>query len=234
MSDPIVIPKDKKIIGYKILAEETPKDEGFIPEHMNEGVERPFKLHGTTYKLKPLGHERGLYLTINDIVMNAGTDHEQRYPYEVFLNSRQMENFEWITALTCFISAVWRKGGNINFSVDELESTFSPKGSYMGPDHHNPGKNKFYDSVVSEIGSIVRLHFIELGLMKPVYNINQEQEMKQAVQIPEEELNNKEDTSELEPGTFRMDKKCSECDSDIFRMADNCPTCVDCGNSKCG
>ena len=99
---------------------------------MHETLERPQKLIGSTYKLKTPDHvsAHAMYITINDIVLNEGTEHEMRRPFEVFINSKNLEHYQWIVALTLIMSAVFRKGGDITFLVDELRSVFDPRGGY--------------------------------------------------------------------------------------------------------
>ena len=221
----------KKIIGYAVKKDtEELIEEDVVPETigMHEGINRPQNLTGTTYKIKPMGKEHGLYLTINHIELEGKT-----YPYEVFINSIDMSSYQWIVALTRSLSAIWRKGGDFSFIIKEYEMVVQPDGGYWGKTIDGT-KGKYFPSVVGEIGYILNHHFENLGLVERVLNIKEEQELKQAESIPEEELNEMEDTSELEPGTFRMDKRCPDCNGDVFRMADNCPTCVDCGASKCG
>ena len=90
--------------------------------HMHEKLARPESLQGITYKIKTPLSEHALYVTINDIVLNPGTEHELRRPFEIFINSKNMEHFQWIIALTRILSAVFRKGGDVTFLVDELHS----------------------------------------------------------------------------------------------------------------
>lgn len=101
--------------------------------HMHETVLRPERLMGTTYKLKTPEHvsEHSLFITINDIILNEGTVHETRRPFEIFINSKSLEHYQWIVALTRIISAVFRKGGDVTFLVEELRSVFDPKGGLL-------------------------------------------------------------------------------------------------------
>ena len=85
-------------------------------------------LSGSTYKIKTPLSDHAMYLTINDIILNEGSDHEQRRPFEIFLNSKNMDQFQWISALTRVISAVFRKGGDCTFLVEELKAIFDPLG----------------------------------------------------------------------------------------------------------
>ena len=127
---------------------------------MHEQLERPEELVGATYKIKTPLSEHALYVTINDIVLNPGTEHELRRPFEIFINSKNMEHFQWIVALTRIISAVFRKGGDVAFLVEELHSVFDPGGGYL----KRGGKR--VPSLVAEIGTVVEEHLIKLGLMQ--------------------------------------------------------------------
>ena len=127
---------DSKIVGYKVLTEDDKKEpiescnDAQIDdrESMHENLERPEMLFGSTYKIKTPLSEHALYVTINDVVLNQGTDHEIRQPYEVFINSKNMEHFAWTVALTRMISAVFRRGGDVSFVVEELKAVFDPRG----------------------------------------------------------------------------------------------------------
>ena len=125
---------------------------------MDEMVERPQKLVGSTYKLKTPEHvsTHAMYITINDIVLNEGTEHELRRPFEVFINSKNLEHYQWIVALTLIMSAVFRKGGDITFLVDELRSVFDPRGGYWN-------KGKYVPSIIAEIGDVIERHLIDIG-----------------------------------------------------------------------
>lgn len=131
---------DKKIVGYKVS-----KDEQQV---MHEGVERPEVLIGTTYKIKPPQLDHAVYITINDVVLND----KDKHPYEIFINSKNMENFAWVTSLTRVISAVFRKGGDVSFLVDELKGVFDPKGGYF---YKGSG---FINSIPAHIGLVIDKH----------------------------------------------------------------------------
>src|SRR2546421_5632832 len=100
---------------------------------MHERLERPEVLIGSTYKIKTPISDHAMYVTINDIVLNEGTEFEQRRPFEIFINSKNLDHFQWIVALTRIISAVFRKGGDVTFLVDELKAVFDPRGGYWQP-----------------------------------------------------------------------------------------------------
>src|SRR3970040_2277523 len=130
---------DKKIVGYD-LAKEEPETQiqEKVPQRLeptldnvvqlHERLERPEMLLGSTYKVKTPLCEHALYVTINDIILNAGTEHELRRPFEIFIHSKNMDHFQWIVAFTRIISAVFRQGGDVTFLVDKLKDGFDPRG----------------------------------------------------------------------------------------------------------
>ena len=148
---------NSKIIGFQVKSQEQelPLQQAAQPEekveYMHEDMPRPDILLGTTYKLKTPEHisEHSLFITINDVVLNEGTEHEVRRPFEVFINSKSLEHYQWIVALTRIISAVFRKGGDVTFLVDELKAVFDPRGGYWQPG------GKFMPSIIAEFGYIV-------------------------------------------------------------------------------
>ena len=119
---------------------------------MHEKLERPEVLIGSTYKIKTPVSDHAMYVTINDIVLNEGTQHEQRRPFEIFINSKNLDHFQWIVALTRIISAVFRKGGDVTFLVDELKAVFDPRGGYWQPG------GKFMPSIIAELGYVIERH----------------------------------------------------------------------------
>ncbi|WP_454828828.1 TSCPD domain-containing protein [Pseudoxanthomonas wuyuanensis] len=170
---------DKKIKGYSVLTPEDKaresapavpvesisraKAEAELPKadiiHMHERIERPEVLIGSTYKIKSPLVEHAMYVTINDIVLNAGTEHELRRPFEIFVNSKSMEHFQWIVALTRIMSAVFRKGGDVTFLVDEMKAVFDPRGGYF------KAGGVYMPSLVAELGAIVEEHMKSIGLI---------------------------------------------------------------------
>src|SRR5256885_7389459 len=129
---------------------------------MHEKLERPEVLIGNTYKIKTPVSDHAMYVTINDIVLNEGTEYEQRRPFEVFINSKNLDHFQWIVALTRIISAVFRKGGDVTFLVDELKAVFDPRGGYWQPG------GKFMPSIIAELGYVIEKHLQMIGLLKKV------------------------------------------------------------------
>src|SRR5881392_2792929 len=129
---------------------------------MTEEVQRPEVLIGSTYKIKTPVSDHAMYVTINDIVLNEGTPYEQRRPFEVFIHSKNLDHFQWIVALTRIISAVFRKGGDVTFLVDELKAVFDPRGGYWQPG------GKFMPSIIAELGHVIEKHLQTIGLLKKV------------------------------------------------------------------
>ena len=125
---------------------------------MTEEVQRPEVLIGSTYKIKTPVSDHAMYVTINDIILNEGTEHEQRRPFEIFINSKNLDHFQWIVALTRIISAVFRKGGDVAFMVDELKAVFDPRGGYWQPG------GKFMPSIIAELGYVIERHLQSIGL----------------------------------------------------------------------
>jgi hypothetical protein len=126
---------------------------------MHEQIERPEVLIGSTYKIKSPLFEHALYVTINDIVLNQGTEHESRRPFEIFINSKNMDHFQWIVALTRIMSAVFRKGGDVTFLVEEMKAVFDPRGGYF------KSGGIYMPSIVAEIGAVVEDHLKMIGMI---------------------------------------------------------------------
>lgn len=230
---------DQKIVGYGVVrpdsAESTPA--GIVPPpqkadviQMHERLERPEDLHGTTYKIKTPLAEQALYLTINDIVLNAGTEHEHRRPFEIFVNSKNMEHFQWIVALTRIISAVFRKGGDVTFLVEELRSVFDPRGGYFKKG------GRYMPSLVAEIGDVIERHLRAIGMLPdPELDARQLkliEEKRTAVEARE----NRGDAVRpaAERGAFPDSAQlCYKCQTKAMIALDGCLTCLNCGESKC-
>lgn len=168
---------EKKIKGYSVVTPEDKAKEAAkaaaasaasakaeeLPTadviQMHERIERPEILIGSTYKIKSPLFEHALYVTINDIVLNAGTEHESRRPFEIFINSKNMDHFQWIVALTRIMSAVFRKGGDVTFLVDEMKAVFDPRGGYF------KAGGVYMPSLVAELGAIVEDHLKSIGMI---------------------------------------------------------------------
>ena len=243
---------DKKIKGYAVVTPEDKAREQAPPPapvavdrpaeakdnviQMHERIERPEVLVGSTYKLKSPLMEHAMYVTINDIVLNAGTEHELRRPFEVFINSKSMDHFQWIVALTRIMSAVFRKGGDVTFLVEEMKAVFDPRGGYF------KAGGVYMPSLVAEIGAVVEEHMKSIGLIH-----DPEMSAHQRALIAEKRRQYEERAAK--PGTGASEDiavtgdgtsfppsatMCHKCSTKALVIMDGCATCLNCGYSKCG
>lgn len=263
---------DKKIKGYSVLRPEdkarqdAPPVQGEsvtravaeaeLPQvadiiQMHERIERPDVLIGSTYKIKSPMVEHAMYVTINDIVLNAGTEHEHRRPFEIFINSKSMEHFQWIVALTRIMSAVFRKGGDVTFLVEEMKAVFDPRGGYF------KAGGVYMPSLVAELGSIVEEHLKSIGLIHdPEMPAHQravlaekrkqyEERSKKNTELslapapaaaPSTTADHAEDVEITGDGASfpPSASMCHKCNTKAMVIMDGCQTCLNCGYSKCG
>lgn len=221
---------EKRIVGYAVKkADEAPAPAAATnqPVVMNETIARPDFLLGSTYKIKPPISDHALYITINDIILNEGTDHEVRRPYEVFINSKAMEHFQWVIALTRVISAVFRKGGDVTFLVEELRSVYDPNGGY-----YKKG-GVFMPSLVADIGATIEKHMKAIGLIKPEGLDEHQQQLvaEKRAQFEAQSAGTASNEATAFPASASLCKKCS---TKAVIIMDGCATCLNCGDSKCG
>ncbi len=173
--------------------------------YMSEPLDRPGSLEGNTYKLRWPESEHAIYLTINDIIING-----HRRPFEVFINSKNMEHYAWTVALTRMISAVFRRGGDVSFVVEELKAVFDPRGgAWMD--------GKYIPSILAAIGGVIERHLIATGFI--------EGEGMGLKSDPKQQVVNMAGT---------RGKACPSCGQYGMRMIEGCMTCASCGHSKCG
>jgi hypothetical protein len=269
-TDTMTVKIDKKIKGYSVLSADDKAKEATIKAQsvsrvaaetelskpmadviqMHERVERPEVLIGSTYKIKTPLVEHAMYVTINDIVLNPGTEHELRRPFEVFINSKNMDHFQWIVALTRIMSAVFRKGGDVTFLVDEMKAVFDPKGGYF------KAGGVYMPSLVAEIGAVVEEHLKSIGLLHDPEMSDatraliaekrkafEERSKKNAEVSPQvaaisgdadartEEVIEVTGEGASFPPSATM---CHKCSAKAVVIMDGCATCLNCGYSKCG
>ncbi len=215
---------DQKIVDMTVIERETDQTPEFV--QMHEKVQRPAKLHGTTYKVKTPLSEHSLYVTINDIILNEGTEHELRRPFEVFINSRNMDHFQWIVALTRIMSAVFRKGGDVTFLVEELHSVFDPRGGYLKKG------GRFMPSLVAEIGDVLETHLKDIGILKDA--VDEHRERYLAGKRAEFGLATETTVNEGDDGLPGSAQICRKCRTKAVVFLDGCMTCLSCGDSRCG
>ena len=195
------------VLSVSEKSDESPEvDHGADVIYMADPLERPKSLDGATYKLKWPDSEHAIYLTVNDIVMGG-----HRRPFEVFINSKNMEHFAWTVALTRMISAVFRRGGDVSFVVEELKAVFDPRGgAWM--------EGKYIPSILAAIGGVLERHLISIGF------------------IEGEGMGLKADPQAEAMGldSRPKGKACASCGQYTLMMVEGCMTCSSCGHSKCG
>ena len=173
--------------------------------YMSEPLDRPQELEGATYKLKWPDSNHAIYVTVNDIVLSG-----HRRPFEVFINSKNMEHFAWTVALTRMISAVFRRGGDVSIVVEELKAVFDPRGgAWMG--------GKYVPSILAAIGGVLEQHMIAIGFLD-----GEGQALKADPQAQVVNLDN-----------APKGPSCPSCGQYDMRMVEGCMTCASCGHSKC-
>ena len=229
---------EQKIVDYKVLDTSKSSDSVNTSKdnppadvvHMHEKVGRPEMLIGATYKIKTPLSEHALYVTINDIVLNQGTDHELRRPFEIFINSKNMDQFQWVLALTRVASAVFRKGGDVTFLVDEFKAVFDPKGGYFKKG------GVFMPSVVAEIGFALESHLKMIGLIKTEEISDHQQTIMAEKRAQFEALTTEQSGSSNDNADNPFPdgaSVCMKCSTKASILMDGCMTCLNCGDSKC-
>ncbi|MDQ2070842.1 TSCPD domain-containing protein [Natronospira bacteriovora] len=243
---------NKKIVSYGIKKpEDEAKNEATTAEkapaeahgefrregnvvHMTETLERPDELIGSTYKVKPPVADHAMYITINDIILNQGTEQEVRRPFEIFINSKNLDHYQWIVALTRVISAVFRKGGDVTFLVEELQAVFDPRGGYWKPG------GKFMPSLIAEIGEVIEKHLTKIGMIQPAELDEHQRKLVEQKRAEYEAAQGQKDafaenTAKEDNGGFPAGAQlCTKCNTAAVVMMDGCLTCLSCGDSKCG
>ena len=231
---------EKKIVDYRVstseesdLTETSESKEFLAAENleskvvrMHERLERPGMLRGSTYKIKTPISDHAMYITINDIVLNPGTEFEKYRPYEIFINSKNLDHYQWIVALTRVMSSVFRKGGDVAFLVEELKAVFDPKGGYWQPG------GTFMPSIIAELGYVVEKHLQSIGMI-PQEKLDEHQ--KKLVEEKRQEFENRNKQQDVfDQDSFPEGAQlCVHCNTVAMVMMDGCLTCLSCGYSKC-
>lgn len=182
-------------------------DQGADVIYMAEPLDRPQTLEGNTYKLKWPDSEHAIYVTVNDVIING-----HRRPFEVFINSKNMEHFAWTVALTRMISAVFRRGGDVSFVVEELKAVFDPRGGAWV-------QGKYIPSILAAIGGVLEQHMIAIGFLE-----GEGMGLKEDPKAGQQIVNLNESRG----------KACPSCGQFDMQMVEGCMTCRSCGHSKCG
>ncbi len=152
-----------------------------------------------------------MYITLNDIIQDG-----RRRPFEIFINSKNVEHFAWTVALTRMISAVFRRGGDVSFVVEELKAVFDPRGgAWM--------QGRYVPSLLAAIGDVVETHLIQIGFLP---NPGKDE--------PEAAAKRQQAGSNPIPSVTGLQRQCPECGEAALIKSEGCDTCTACGYSKCG
>jgi hypothetical protein len=228
-----VVKPEEERAALELAAEEKEARSSAKVIRMTEKIMRPEgmeSLEGSTYKIKTPLDDHAMYVTINDIILNAGTEHEQRRPFEIFINSKNMDHFQWIVALTRLMSAVFRKGGDVTFLAEELQAVFDPKGGYFKPG------GRFMPSIIAEIGDVIAHHMQKIGLMEKE-ELSEQQKLildQKRAEVEGAQKKIETESAEEETGYPASATLCNKCHTKAVVVMDNCATCLSCGYSKCG
>ncbi|MEJ2029123.1 MAG: ribonucleoside-diphosphate reductase, adenosylcobalamin-dependent, partial [Maritimibacter sp.] len=200
------------VLSVSESSEKTPEaDSGADVIYMAEPLDRPQTLEGITYKLKWPESEHAIYITVNDLVVGGS-----RRPFEVFINSKNMEHYAWTVALTRMISAVFRRGGDVSFVVEELKAVFDPRGGgWLG--------GRYVPSILAAIGGVIERHMIATDFIQ-----GEGMGLKSDPRADVTLLDSKAVQSQ------NKGKACPRCGQFELRMVEGCMTCGACGHSKCG
>jgi len=179
--------------------------------YMTKPLDRPGTLPGQTYKLRWPESNHAIYITLNDIIQDG-----RRRPFEIFINSKNVEHFAWTVALTRMISAVFRRGGDVSFVVGELKAVFDPRGGAWV-------KGKYVPSLLAAIGEVIETHMIQIGFLPPAgESKDKASEAVSKVMVGGE--------SKPKEGLLRQ---CPQCGEAGLLKIEGCDTCTTCGYSKC-
>ena len=180
--------------------------------YMTRPLDRPGVLPGSTYKVRWPDSDHAIYITINDVVQDG-----RRRPFEVFINSKNMEHYAWTVALTRMISAVFRRGGDVSFVVDELKAVFDPRGGQWMDGHYVP-------SLLAAIGEVIEQHLVNIGFM-PGDGEREEAKVEHRAAAGAD--------GGAGVGSDARLRTCSRCSQPALIRVEGCDTCTSCGYSKC-
>ncbi|CAA6604631.1 Ribonucleoside-diphosphate reductase [Rhodospirillaceae bacterium LM-1] len=197
-----------------------PADIGSTVVHLTQPLDRPETLKGHTYKVRWPDSDHAMYITINDVIQDG-----RERPFEVFINSKNMEHFAWTVALTRMISAVFRRGGDISFVVEELKAVFDPRGGqWVG--------GRYVPSLLAAIGEVIERHLIEIGFMP-----NPADELLYLTETERKVVNLAKGDDHRPPAanaSAHSMRYCPKCNQPSLIKQEGCDTCTSCGYSKCG
>jgi ribonucleoside-diphosphate reductase alpha chain len=185
--------------------------------YIAQPLDRPEDLPGRTYKIKWPGSDHAIYITINDVMQDG-----RRRPFEIFINSKNMEHYAWTVALTRMISAVFRRGGDVSFVVEELKAVFDPRGGQWM-------EGRYVPSLLAAIGGVIERHLVEIGFLAPADQPRITEAAEQRLRLA---------AGAREPGeggaTAVALGQCPNCGAAALTHQEGCDVCLNCGYSRCG
>ncbi|MBL8660299.1 MAG: adenosylcobalamin-dependent ribonucleoside-diphosphate reductase [Rhodospirillales bacterium] len=190
-------------------------------------LDRPAALPGKTYKVKWPESDHAIYITVNDIIQDG-----RRRPFEVFINSKNMEHYAWTVALTRMISAVFRRGGDVAFVVEELKAVFDPRGGqWMG--------GRYVPSLLAAIGEVIERHMIDIGFLPLAGATASGESDTVSLSHQDARTGGAGDGSTGAPARLTAAhasafRQCPKCAAPTLIRQEGCDTCSSCGYSKCG
>jgi ribonucleoside-diphosphate reductase alpha chain len=196
--------------------------------YMTQPLDRPGELAGRTYKLRWPESEHAMYITINDIVQDGRTR-----PFEIFVNSKNMEHFAWTVGLTRMISAVFRRGGDVSFVVEELKAVFDPRGGQWM-------EGRYVPSLLAAIGDVIEQHMVEIGFMPTAKEKREGHLERQVVNLAEARGHDEHDGHDHghshgpKAGPDVRFRQCPKCGQASLIKQEGCDSCLSCNYSKCG
>jgi len=185
--------------------------------YIAQPLDRPEELPGRTYKIKWPGSDHAIYITINDVMQDG-----RRRPFEIFINSKNMEHYAWTVALTRMISAVFRRGGDVSFVVEELKAVFDPRGGQWM-------EGRYVPSLLAAIGGVIERHLVEIGFLAPADQPRLAEAAEQRLRLA---------AGAREPGEGASHAaalgQCPNCGAAALTHQEGCDVCLNCGYSRCG
>ena len=189
------------------------REDGVV--YIAQPLDRPEDLPGRTYKIKWPGSDHAIYITINDVMQDG-----RRRPFEIFINSKNMEHYAWTVALTRMISAVFRRGGDVSFVVEELKAVFDPRGGQWM-------EGRYVPSLLAAIGGVIERHLIEIGFLSPA-------DAPLLAEAADQRIRLAAGAREPSGGSATTMRQCPKCGAASLTHQEGCDVCLNCGYSRCG
>jgi ribonucleoside-diphosphate reductase alpha chain len=191
--------------------------------YIAQPLDRPEDLPGRTYKIKWPGSDHAIYITINDVMQDG-----RRRPFEIFINSKNMEHYAWTVALTRMISAVFRRGGDVSFVVEELKAVFDPRGGQWM-------EGRYVPSLLAAIGGVIERHLIEIGFLAPADQPRIAEAAEQRLRLAAGAREPAADGTAGAPSALAPTLgQCPNCGAAALTHQEGCDVCLNCGYSRCG